>query len=121
MWPANAIFPNHSSTAQFRHNQTYPRQCFNRYLFSLLLIFVTLQLSAADKLKGYIYDHNNEPVIGANIYWEESRKGTTSNGEGFFEIDLTGKHEHLIVTYTGYITQSLHVHDTDEELKIILE
>ncbi len=98
-----------------------PKTMFNRYLFSLLLIFVTLQLSAADKLKGYIYDHNNEPVIGANIYWEESRKGTTSNGEGFFEIDLTGKHEHLIVTYTGYITQSLHVHDTDEELKIILE
>ena len=93
----------------------------HRYLFSLLLIFVTLQLSAADKLKGYIYDNNNEPVIGANIYWETSRKGATSNGDGFFEIELTDKHEHLIVTFTGYVTQSIHVHDTDEELKIILE
>ncbi len=52
---------------------------------------------------------------------KQSGEGTTSNTEGFFEIELTAQHEHLIITYTGYIPQSLHIHDTDEQLTIILE
>lgn len=85
------------------------------------MLLVSLHISASDKLKGYVYDSNNEPVIGANIYWEQTKKGTTTNADGLFEIELTGKHEHLIITYTGYISQAIHVHDADEELKIILE
>ncbi|MDD3969463.1 MAG: TonB-dependent receptor [Proteiniphilum sp.] len=92
-----------------------------KYSFFLLLMLLTLRVSAAEKLKGFVYDRHNEPVIGAHIYWEKTKKGTTSNTEGFFEIELTAQHEHLIVTYTGYIPQSLHIHDTDEQLTIILE
>lgn len=87
----------------------------------LLLSLLALPLLAEEKLRGYVYDTQDAPVIGANIYWEKSQKGVTSNSDGFFEIDLTHQHEHLIIAYTGYVTQSVHVEEIDQELKVIME
>lgn len=90
----------------------------------ILYLFIstfTFPLTAADKIRGYIFDEQNEPVIGANIYWEKSNKGVTSDINGYFEIDAPGDHEHLIITYTGYEPQSLHIHDTTDELKVYLK
>jgi len=87
----------------------------------LLLLLLTLPVLAEEKLKGYVYDEQNDPVIGASIQWEKSKRGVTSDSEGYFEIDLTHLHEHLIITYTGYVTQSLHVEEKAKELKVILK
>ncbi len=76
---------------------------------------------AADKIRGHVFDENKQPVIGANIYWEKSKKGATSNADGYFEIETTAQHEHLIIAYTGYISQSLHIENPDEALQIYLK
>lgn len=91
-------------------------------IFLFILIFaITLPLMAADKVRGYIFDEQNQPVIGANIYWEKSKKGATSDENGYFEIEAPNQHETLIITYTGYEPQSLHIHDTSVELKVYLK
>lgn len=90
----------------------------------ILFIFISLvavSAFSADKVKGYVLDERNQPVIGANIYWEKSKKGATSDINGYFEIDLPSGHEHLIVTYTGYVSESVHVDNLAEELKIYLK
>lgn len=87
-------------------------------LYTFLFIFSTI---ASDKLKGYVYDEKNQPAIGANIYWEKSNKGVASNIDGYFEIEFPERHEHLVVTYTGYITQQLHIDNPNEELIIYLK
>lgn len=88
----------------------------------LLAIFISsISVYAAEKVKGYVYDEHKEPVIGANIYWEKSKKGTVTNLEGYFEIDAPKGHEHLMVSYTGYSTQSVHLDDPEEELTIYLK
>ena len=51
-------------------------------LFFLLLS--SFSMYAADKIKGYVFDEAKEPVIGANIYWEKSKKGTVTNLDGYF-------------------------------------
>lgn len=90
--------------------------------FLIILISALIPtVFAADKIRGHIFDEKKQPVIGANIYWEKSKKGTTSNIDGYFEIDAPKQHEHLIIAYTGYVTQSLHIHDTNEELQIYLK
>ncbi len=88
----------------------------------LLFLFISsFSVYAADKIKGYVFDETKEPVIGANIYWEKSNKGTVTNLDGYFEIDPPKGHEHLMVSYTGYSTQSLHLENHDEELTIYLK
>ncbi len=88
----------------------------------LFSIFISsFSIYAADKIKGYVFDENKEPVIGANIHWEKSKKGTVTNAEGYFEIDVPSSHEHLLVSYTGYSTQSVHLDNHDDELTIFLK
>ena len=45
-------------------------------LFSLV---TTLRIAASDKVRGHVFDEKKQPIIGANIYWEESKKGTVSD------------------------------------------
>jgi|AGTN01.1.fsa_nt_gi hypothetical protein len=87
----------------------------------LLLLLVVLPAAAQEKLKGYVYDEQEAPIIGANIYWEKSKNGGVSDSNGYFEIDLPDAHEHLIITYTGYEPQSLHIDDTNKELIVYLK
>lgn len=92
-----------------------------KIILYLFISAITFPLAAADKIRGYIFDEQNKPVIGANIYWEKSNKGVTSDINGYFEIQEPSDHEHLIITYTGYEPQSLHIHDTNDELKVYLK
>lgn len=87
----------------------------------LFLSVVALSLRAADKIRGYVFDELNKPVIGANIYWEKSKKGATTDANGYFEIETPIAREHLIVTYTGYVSQNLPVENSEDELQIILK
>ncbi len=86
-----------------------------------LLSIIVLPLFSADKIRGYIYDEQKEPIIGAHVYWEKSMKGVSSDIKGYFEIETTKKHEHLIISFTGYVSQSLHIDDYSEELIIYLK
>ena len=86
----------------------------------IALFFCTLAI-AADKVKGYVYDDGNEPVVGANIHWKGTLKGTTSDINGFFEIERSNRGNQLVVSYIGYTTQTVTVESTSEPLKIILK
>jgi len=88
----------------------------------LKLIFYfcfTLSLSIngfAQSLKGYVYELNerNEKITlnGANIYWQDTQLGTTSNTDGFFELQKPpSDHLHLIISYIGYKADTLEVGD----------
>jgi hypothetical protein len=87
-------------------------------LFSLV---TTLRIAASDKVRGHVFDEKKQPIIGANIYWEESKKGTVSDSNGYFEIDKSGQHEHLVVAYTGYVPQYIHIEESNAEVEIILK
>ncbi|MDO5665084.1 MAG: TonB-dependent receptor [Bacteroidia bacterium] len=92
-----------------------------RNIIILLVFFVTASAFGAEKISGYVFDEKQQPVIGAHVYWEKSKKGTVTNFEGFFEIEMSKSHEHLIIAYTGYETQSLHIDNASEELKVNLK
>lgn len=93
----------------------------------IFLTLFTLLLSIngfGQSLKGYVFelDDKNQPIplIGANIYWEGTQLGTTSNDSGYFEIKKPDMdHLHLIISYIGYKPDTLEVED-EENLTIIL-
>lgn len=92
-----------------------------KIILFLLTSVAAISSFAADKVRGYVFDERNEPIIGANIYWEKSKKGTTSNINGYFEIELPMGNEQLIIHYTGYVSKSVHVENSSQELKIYLK
>lgn len=58
---------------------------------------------------GDIFDESGEAVIGANVMLEGSRKGTISDLDGHFEIDIDSPNASLIFSYVGLKTKKVDV------------
>ncbi|MDL2255943.1 TonB-dependent receptor [Parabacteroides sp. OttesenSCG-928-G06] len=94
-----------------------------RLLVSLFasIICMTSALAEGNVVKGYVYDDTNQPVIGANVYWEGTQTGTTSNIDGYFELEQKINSQRLVVSYIGYTTAIVPVTNTTETLRIDLK
>lgn len=90
----------------------------------LYLIIILLTLSAivrAEEVKGYVFDETDQPVIGANVYWEGTQQGTTTDVDGAFKLKTRESTNRLVVSYIGYETFIQTVTDTNEPLNIWLK
>ncbi|MEM9141499.1 MAG: DUF5686 and carboxypeptidase regulatory-like domain-containing protein, partial [Bacteroidota bacterium] len=58
------------------------------------------------QIQGVVTDHNGAALPFVNIYFEGTLQGTTTNGNGFYQLDFsqTGKHI-LIFKYLGFRTK----------------
>ncbi|MFT6320893.1 MAG: hypothetical protein ACJAT4_001822 [Granulosicoccus sp.] len=67
-----------------------------------------------NKLKGIVKDHNGETLIGANILLEED-KGTTTDIDGKFELEIPNDWESFEITfsYMGFETQVIEFDQKD--------
>jgi len=54
-------------------------------------------------------DGERTPLVGANVYWMNTTKGTTSDLEGRFSLDREEGAHMLIISYVGYGNDTLHV------------
>jgi len=85
------------------------------------MIAIPFSVLFAENLKGYIYDKNNEPIIGASVYWEDSKPGVVSDTNGYFEIPAQkGKHM-LCVQYVGYKHKVVHIDGINKIINITLD
>ena len=78
----------------------------NKYILLIFLISIfSLSISAQNtfKVDGYIIDDNSQlPITDANIYIEEINKGTTTNENGYFSLQVPEGTYSLLITYIGY-------------------
>lgn len=79
-------------------------------------------LSTQAQIKGVVSDKKTgEPVIGANAFWLHAQKGTTTNTDGIFELALPARlPDTLIISYIGYVTDTLFNLNTSKEVVIRL-
>lgn len=90
--------------------------------FYLILLITFFAISArADEVKGHVFDDNNQPVIGANVYWEGTQQGTTTDVDGAFKLKTRKSTNNLVVSYIGYTTFVMPVTNPDEPLQITLK
>lgn len=81
---------------------------------AILLIFLNLSgLSAQNKLKGKVTDEKSgEPLIGVNIYLNNSTIGTTTNNDGFYELNIPDGRFEIVVSIIGYYPESQFIYIT---------
>ena len=77
-------------------------------LSALMLLTAAVTLSAQNiTVHGTVLGKSdNEPLIGASIVSEETKKGVAADFDGNFEIEVP-KGSTLIISYIGYVTQRL--------------
>lgn len=60
-------------------------------------------------IKGTVVDENDQPLMGANVYWQNTNLGTISDDNGKFAIASSDVATHLIVSFIGYKTKKVEV------------
>ncbi len=74
-----------------------------RILTLLLISFLVSESNAQQVVSGKVMDRKNNPILGANVFFEGSYEGTISGPDGLFTMstELTGK-QNLIVSFIGF-------------------
>ena len=75
-------------------------------MYRILFFLFWASTTMAQTINGYVYDERKEPLYGANIYFEGTTMGTTSDANGYFELHLTKAiNTPLVIRFLGYETK----------------
>ncbi len=76
---------------------------------TLIIVLISLKFSAQQTINGHVFDENNVPISGANIYLEGTYDGATSVDDGSFsfETNETGD-QNLVISFVSYETFTLY-------------
>ncbi|HSH51191.1 MAG TPA: DUF5686 and carboxypeptidase regulatory-like domain-containing protein [Bacteroidales bacterium] len=88
-----------------------------KIIFTLIFGFIYIQ-SYSQGIKGKIKDTNGKPIAFATIYAPDISKGTTSNLDGDYKLDLPQGNHHIVIRYLGYKTREMEINYTGEEKKL---
>ncbi|MFY7811325.1 MAG: TonB-dependent receptor, partial [Flavobacterium sp.] len=74
----------------------------------IIMLWLLCQVSAVaqTKISGIIYDDTKTPLAGANVYWKNTQKGTTTLQDGTFEINFL-PNSPLVISYVGFKTDTI--------------
>ncbi|HDR51530.1 MAG TPA: TonB-dependent receptor, partial [Mariniphaga anaerophila] len=93
-----------------------------KYIGILSLLFIPFW-GFSQFLEGKVYGNEKngkQPLPGVNIYWQGTNQGVASVDDGSFKIRKRSSDHILVVSFVGYQTQELHIHDLDP-LEVVME
>ena len=71
-------------------------------------------------VKGTVVDENGESLPGATILLKKSGKGTITDIDGHFELEVPDGRQSLIISFIGYITREVAVTPTNTSVKVTM-
>ena len=89
-----------------------------RYLLTFFLSILLIGLHAqAPRIVGKVMEETQNgkfPLLGANIFWQGTINGTTTNADGYFSISQDESSEYIIISYTGYQSDTVLINGQTE-------
>jgi len=94
----------------------------NKMIYIILLLYVPWGLSAQPfSIQGQVLDvETKQPIEFSTIYVENEGKGTMSNSDGFFEINVNSLPCTIQIRHLSYLNESLTIEDATNEIKVFL-
>mgnify|MGYP003288498925 CR=1 FL=1 len=93
----------------------------NRIIILLVgLMLLPVMAMAQRVVTGTVVDANNEqPLVGASLYWKNTTAGATTSVDGTFSIRRVSGFETLVVDYLGYDIVELEMNDKNVKTETI--
>lgn len=84
-----------------------------------LMMFLCLSQIMAQTINGKIVDENNSPLYGVSVYFDGTTIGTTTDNNGFFELNVQSlPNATLVISYIGFESVYLNTIQSPIELKL---
>src|SRR5580692_149760 len=97
------------------------------FFFISLLLFISLPGFSQQKtfaIDGKVVDTAGQPLAGASVFCQNTTIGTLSKADGAFHLRVANGGYDLVVSFTGYQTESLRIgkdHKETDTLRITLK
>jgi len=92
-----------------------------RPLLFFLCLFISSFCCSQSLLQGVVNDRKGEPVFAVNIYLKSTpQKGTTTDFDGKFTLNIKELNDTLIVSFIGYKTREILLSSIDFNIKLIV-
>ena len=85
--------------------------CIQKLLMLCILMGISVFTYAQQKITGNVKDTSGEPIIGASVVVKGTSIGTITDYDGNFNLNAPANST-LVVSYVGYITQSVKASST---------
>ena len=86
-----------------------------KYLLYILLVLPVISFTQA-KIEGIILEKNKKNELigltGANVFWVDASIGTMTDLDGAFSIPYKKEYTKLVISYVGYLTDTIVVNST---------
>ncbi len=95
-----------------------------RLLIFLAILSFSAGLSAQSKVRvyGYVIDSNNRGIELSNVFFENTKVGTTTNQNGYYELNMNVKDSAVIVySMLGYQTIKHTIHPHQQVIQISVQ
>ena len=93
-----------------------------KFLFVLAIIIIFMPLFAKQLVNGVVFDNESkDPIIGANISAIISKSGTSTNGLGEFNLELTDSDSVLFIKHIAYDSVFINLVDNTRNIQIGLD
>ena len=89
-------------------------------LMALCAVLCCLGSSRAQDLRGVVRDADNQPLVGASVYWAGTTIGASTDAEGAFLLHRVRGYDRLVASYLGYVNDTIRVETGAERLEFAL-
>ena len=95
------------------------------FYLSLIFIIFSLVVFSQDNhfvITGKVIDKSTQqPLTGASVFAQNTTFGVATNAEGEFRLKLPNGGYILVVSFTGYETESIRITNASEEKNLVIE
>jgi len=96
-----------------------------KYIISLFFFTAVGHCLKAQQVSGVVYGNNQGgnriTLPSANVYWEETQQGVSTDSNGKFSIDfLSSGTSRLIASFVGYQNDTIHVPSGTKQVEFVL-
>lgn len=89
------------------------------FVLSLFLLAAGGSLRAQD-LRGVVRDSENQPLVGASVYWAGTTVGASTDAGGTFQLHRVKNYDRLVASYLGYVNDTIRVAPGTERVELTL-
>ena len=89
-------------------------------LMALCAVLCCLGSSRAQDLRGVVRDADNQPLVGASVYWAGTTIGASTDAQGAFLLHRVKGYDRLVASYLGYVNDTIRVENAAEHLDFAL-
>ena len=89
-------------------------------LMALCAVLCCLGSSRAQDLRGMVRDADNQPLVGASVYWAGTTIGASTDAQGGFLLHRVKGYDRLVASYLGYVNDTIRVENAADCLDFAL-